>query len=106
VDCAGRPIVIPDGGQQELSAEDVHDLGDRSECELAAIVANCRQADALERIATAQEHQTDALAVLAGALAELAHDEMPGRHSPESAVMEWQTWLDSHRRQFDHRVGR
>lgn len=63
------------------------------------IVAQQRQADALERTADAQERQARAAEVEAGALAELAHLSMPGRNSVEATVAEYRAWLDVYRRE-------
>jgi hypothetical protein len=56
-------------------------------------------AEALERVADAQERQAVAAEVHAGAVAEIAHDKMTGRNSVESALDEWAMWLEVYRRQ-------
>ena len=55
----------------------------------------------LERIADAQERQARAAEVHAGAVAEIAHDMMPGRNSVLSAVEEWALWLDVYRHEVE-----
>lgn len=70
----------------------------RAEREAYAIRAQRRQADALERIADAQERQARAAEVHAGAVAEIAHDMMPGHTTVEATVEEWAMWLREHRK--------
>lgn len=57
----------------------------------AAEIQRC--ADALERIADAQERQSRAAEIHAGAVAELARNEMPGKYNPEAALEEWLYWI-------------
>lgn len=58
-----------------------------------------RCADALERVAEAQERQARAAEIHAGAVAALAHDQLPGRYTVETLLGDFQMYVNDYRRE-------